>query len=210
MKKTLAIAVLAIALAACRTAVAPQVLNEWQGRTLFTCCNIFHESAQVGDANYHVGAILPLGSPAAVQAMTSDSLTFRSGATDLTLVHSYGRAQESSQQYFDKILVATDPHTVFATYPKDVQSAIENGRVEVGMTKPQVLMSIGYPPTHRTASTDLNTWTYWQNHWVTYQIIFGDTGKVANFIGNAPTSNQPIAAPAPTPAPAAKRPVRKK
>lgn len=206
MKKTLAIGWLAIALAACHPPVAPQVLQEWQTRTLFTCCNIYYGRPEVSDANYHAGSVLPFGSPAAVQKMTSDSLTFGSGATTLTLVHSYGRNQENGQQYFSKILVPTDPHTVFATYPRDVQSAIENGRVEVGMTKEQVLMSLGYPPTHRTASTDLNTWMYWFSRAATYQVIFGDTGTVASVVGNAPTSNQPIVAPTPTPAP---RPVRR-
>src|SRR5262245_12420559 len=207
MKKALVIGLLGVAVAACQTQVPPQVLQGWQSRTLYTCCNMHYEGASISDANYNVGALLPFGSPAAVQKMTGNSITFRTGTTDLTVVHSYGTAQESADQYFNRILVPTDPHTVFASYPKDVQSAIQNGRVEVGMTKEQVIMSLGYPPTHRTASTDLNTWVYWNNRWVTYHVVFGDDGKVVSFVGNAPTSNQPIVAPKPTPAPA--RPARR-
>ena len=201
MKHAVAIGLLAVALAACHQPVSPEVLHQWQSQSLYTCCNIHYESNQVSDANYSVGSLLPFGSQATVEQATSDTLTFRAGGTQLTLVHSYGRGQESSQQYFSKILVTTDPHVAIASYPKDVQSAITDGRVEVGMTKPQVITSLGYPPTHRTASTDLNTWVYWYNNWVTYQVVFGDNGKVVNLIGNAPTHNQPIVA-GPTPAPA--------
>ena len=104
----------------------------------------------------------------------------------------------------------TDPRIAFATFPKQVQEAITDGRVERGMTKEQVIMSLGYPQTHRTASTDANTWIYWYNRWVTYQVQFGADGKVSNIVGSpAPTRNEPIVAATPTPAPAA-RPGRKK
>jgi hypothetical protein len=202
MKHATAIGLLGVALAACHQPVSPEVLHQWQSQTLYTCCNIHYEKNDVSDANYTVGSTLPFGSQATVEKVTSDTLTFRAGGTELTLGHSYGREQESSQQYFTKILVTADPRATFASWPKDVQSAISESRVEVGMTKPQVIMSLGYPPTHRTASTDLNTWVYWYNRWVTYEVIFGDNGKVANPVGNAPTHNQPIAAPTPAPAPA--------
>jgi hypothetical protein len=210
MKKALAIGLLGLALAGCPTQVPPQVLSEWQGRTLYTCCNIHYEGASVSDANYLVGSTLPFGTQASVLKMTGNSITIHAGATDLTLGHSYGSAQESAEQYFNKVLVPTDPHSVFATYPKDVQTAIENSHVEVGMTKPQVLLSLGYPPTHRTASIDLNTWTYWYNRWLTYEVHFGDNGKVVGFIGNAPTTNQPILELKPTPAPAPRKSGKKK
>ncbi len=62
-------------------------------------------------------------------------------------------------------------------------------------------MSLGYPPTHRTASTDANTWIYWYNRWVTYQVQFDAKGVVSNIMGNAPTRNEPIVAPTPVPRP---------
>jgi outer membrane protein assembly factor BamE (lipoprotein component of BamABCDE complex) len=92
-----------------------------------------------------------------------------------------------------------------------VQDAISNARVEKGMTKEQVLMSIGYPPTHRTASTQMNNWTYWYNRWVTFVIIFDDQGFVSGYNGSdVPTNNQPVSQvvappPRPTPAPHGKK-----
>ena len=200
MQRAIAIILLGVGLAACHPPVSPEVLQQWQSRTLYTCCNIHYEKNEVSDANYSIGSTLPFGSPAVVQKMTTDAVTFRSGATELTLIHSYGRDQESAQQYFGKILVETDPHVRFATYGKQVQAAISDGRVEQGMTKEQVIMSLGYPPTHRTASTDANTWIYWYNRWVTYEVQFDAKGVVSNIMGNAPTRNEPIVAtPVPPP-----------
>jgi hypothetical protein len=60
-----------------------------------------------------------------------------------------------------------------------------------------VLMSLGYPPTHRTPSLEAWAWTYWYNRWVTYQVNFGADGRVTSVVGsNAPTRAEPIAAPA--------------
>jgi hypothetical protein len=208
MTRAIAIAVLGALLAACHPPVSPEVLHQWQSRTLYTCCNIHYERDEINDANYYVGSVLPFGTSAVAEKATSDSLTFRAGAIPLTLIHAYGAQQESSQQYFSKILVETDPRATFAAFPKQVQDAITDSRVEVGMTRPQVIMSLGYPPTHRTASTDLNTWTYWYNRWVTYQVVFGADGKVSNLVGNAPTRGEPIVASKPVPTPA-KAPARR-
>jgi hypothetical protein len=201
MKRAIAIGLVGFGLAACHPPVSPEVLRQWQSRTLYTCCNMHYEGNTINDANYSVGSMLPFGSSTSVEKMTSDAITFRAGGTVLTLVQAYGRDQESAQQYFTKILVDSDPHVQFATFSKPVQSAITEGRVERGMTKPQVIMSIGYPPTHRTASTDMNTWTYWTNRWITYQVQFGEDGKVSLLVGNAPTHNEPIVEPTPIPSP---------
>jgi outer membrane protein assembly factor BamE (lipoprotein component of BamABCDE complex) len=77
------------------------------------------------------------------------------------------------------------------------------------MTRDQVIMSLGYPPTHRTASLQDAEWTYWYNTWVTYKVVFNAAGKVDNIVGSpAPTKNEPIVD-APAPRPTAKPAKRK-
>jgi hypothetical protein len=212
LKRLIAIGMLA-AVAGCAAKVSPDLLRQWQSKTLYTCCNIHYERDEVVDANYYVGANLGFGSPAVVQGMARDSVTFTSGATKLTLLHRYGTQQESFEQYLNKVLVETDPHARFQTFPPKVQEAINSARVERNMTREQVLMSLGYPPTHRTASLEQPTWTYWYNRWVTYTVTFDDKGRVSDIAGtNAPTRNEPIPdpTPVPTPKPAAKSKAKKK
>ena len=46
------------------------------------------------------------------------------------------------------------------------------------MNREQVLMSLGYPPAHRTPSLDGPTWTYWANRFATFMVHF-DGDRVA-------------------------------
>ena len=186
----------------CQPALSPEALQTYQNRTLYTCCNIHQESGYVSDANYDTGTIVPLGSTARVEAAGRNSVTILADGTKLTLSQDYGRGQESFQQYLDKVLVTDDPKARVASYSRSVQDAIRDGRVEKGMTKEQVILSLGYPPTHRTPSTTSNVWTYWYNHFVTYQVAFDDTGTVSNVIGRpAPTQDQPVTQEVPRAAP---------
>lgn len=182
-----------LALAACTKSLSPDLVSQYQARTLYTCCNMHHESTDISDANYYVGAMIPLGTPVRLVSALRGGVAIEADGRKLNLYHSYGTAQESFQQYLDKILVSEDPKVKLAAYPQAVQAAIKDGRVEVGMTREQVLLSLGYPPTHRTPSTMANDWTYWYNRFVTYRVQFDDTGRVASIMGSsAPTTNRPI------------------
>jgi hypothetical protein len=175
------------------------VLREYQERQWYTCCNIRFQPNPYGpaifsDANYSTGLLmLPLGTPVRVQASGHNAVTFTAGGTEsLVLLHEYGKDEESFRQYLDKVLISTDPTTRLATFPASVQRAIRDGRVERGMTREQVILSVGYPPTHRTPSMNTDQWTYWNSRFHTYRVVFDEAGKVVNIIGTAPTQNQAV------------------
>ena len=72
---------------------------------------------------------------------------------------------------------------------------------QLGMTRDQVLVSLGYPATNRTPSLQGKEWTYWYNpnaqpwynSWATYRVVFDDTGKVSEVVGRpAPTAELAI------------------
>lgn len=198
----LASVIAAAALAGCAASAPPEVLRQWQAAPRYTCCNIHYENpGNLTDANYFVGSTLPVGSPATVEAIRDRALTFRAGpGTEFTITQVYGVDQEPAERFFAKLLVETDPRPRLAAYPPAVRDAINDGRVEVGMTREQVLLSLGYPPTHRTASPDLTTWTYWYNRWLTYQVQFNGAGQVSGVVGSrAPTRGEPVAVIPPPP-----------
>ena len=147
----------------------------------------------MSDANYWVGDALPAGTPVKIESVKPHSVVIVAGETKLTLKHEYGTKQESFEQYLNKVLVPYDPRRRIGEFPKEVQRAIANGKVERGMTREQVVLSLGHPPMHRTRSLDELEWTYWYNHWVTYKVLFNDRGKVAGVIGRpAPTAEVAI------------------
>jgi hypothetical protein len=186
-----------------RGAPPSPALQQLEGQNLYTCCNLHYEKADINDANYWIGKLLPAGTPVRIDKVSGDAVTFSASDVKLTLTHEYGTKEEPLEQYLAKVLVANDPKPRIAAYPTAVRQAIESAKVERGMTREQVLLSLGYPATHRTPSLQGKLWTYWYNRWVTYQVAFDDAGKVSDVIGRpAPTSESPIAnaeAPPPTP-----------
>ena len=56
------------------------------------------------------------------------------------------------------------------TLPPKVREAIQEGKVIPGMTREQVILSVGYPPTHRTPSVDATVWNHWASRAGRYEI----------------------------------------
>jgi hypothetical protein len=181
---------LCLLVAGCAPSLTREQLGDYQTRTLYTCCNIHYEHDELNDANYHVGTTLPLGTPVKVVGGVRGGFTFAAGPRTFTMYHAYGTEQETLTQFMDKLLVREDPTPVVERYPQAVQDAIRESRVEPGMTREQVIFSVGYPPTHRTPGTDAPEWTYWHNRWVTYRVVFDAAGTVSSLVGSsAPTRN---------------------
>jgi hypothetical protein len=79
----------------------------------------------------------------------------------MRLGHDYGRKEESLEQWISKIVVEEDPAPRIASYPVEVQAAIKEGRVTLGMTREQAIVAIGYPLTSETPSLDSPLWRHW-------------------------------------------------
>jgi outer membrane protein assembly factor BamE (lipoprotein component of BamABCDE complex) len=78
----------------------------------------------------------------------------------------------------DRLFVAEDPHAKLKKVPAKTVKLIEQGAVEPGMTREQVLMALGYPPAHRTPALEASPWHYWQNRWHQFLVVFDGTRVV--------------------------------
>jgi len=199
-------AALIVTIGAChRASELPEPQDAVDARTLYTCCNLHYDGSEISDANYWVGTALPPGTPVHIERLGKNSVTFASGDQRFTLTQEYGAKREPFSKYLEKVLTADDPRPRIGAYPPAVRRAIDHGKVERGMTRDQVILSLGYPPADRTAALDGREWTYRYNRWVTYKVVFGDSGKVADVVGRpAPTAQKPIANADAPPAPADK------
>jgi hypothetical protein len=173
---------------------SPAVMQQLSGQTFFTCCNLHYDNQDISDANYWVGKVLPAGTPVRVGEVTENAVGLSAGDLKLKLTHEYGTDEEPLDQYLAKVLLKNDPKPRIAAYPKAVRRAIEYGKVEIGMTREQVLTSLGYPATDRTPSLQDPEWTYWYNpSGDRYKVAFDEAGKVWNVIGRpAPTAEVKI------------------
>ena len=95
----------------------------------------------------------------------------------LTRSEQQERTRERIVEAADRLFVERDPKLKLKNVPKKTRELIEAGQVDKGMTRDQVLMSLGYPPAHRTPVLDSPQWTYWQNRWQTFIVDF-DGDKV--------------------------------
>ncbi len=62
--------------------------------------------------------------------------------------------------------------------PNNLLADIKSGRIRQGMTRDDVLLSMGYPPGHKTPDLGLNTWIYWQSKVNTLEVHFDESGRV--------------------------------
>jgi hypothetical protein len=179
---TLALAAL---LAACK---GPAVPHPMTSETRYLCCNMHYEKPEISDVNYLKGTLIPFGTRVQVLEVRKNSVKFQAtGQPPIVLVLKYGKDAISMDQYLEQIFLKEDPHAKLPRAGKDKKQAgaaektrklIEDGVVEPGMTREQVIMAIGYPPLHRTPSLSSPSWTYWANRWVTF-IVYFDGDKVS-------------------------------
>ena len=191
-----AVALAALVLAACSK--GPTVPNPLVGQTRYTCCNMHYERQKIDDTNYQKGTLIPFGTAVQILEVREHLVKFQPvGHPEITLVQRWGKKTLPIDEYMNRIFVTEDPRTrLRSSAPatsgkkKDKRAATDDGKsdsvrklieqaaVEPGMTRHQVLMSLGYPPVHRTPSLDSPSWTYWENRWVTFIVHF-DGDKVA-------------------------------
>ena len=175
MRATLALVSMVVLAAGCATSTVP---SPFDGQSRYLCCNLHYENPKITDVNYQQGALVPLGTRVTITKVQKQAATFEApGFPPLTVVLKYGRGALNMDTFVNRLFVERDPKLKLKNVPKKTREMIEAGQVAKGMTRDQVLMSLGYPPAHRTPSLDSPQWTYWQNRWQSFIVDF-DGDKV--------------------------------
>jgi len=90
-----------------------------------------------------------------------------------------GHTKETLREHLKKVFKpsCTKAENISGLNGTDLKG-IRAGDVRIGMTKKGVIHAIGYPPDHRTPSTDADEWLYWQNRFNRFRVHFDDEGTV--------------------------------
>jgi hypothetical protein len=144
----------------------------------YTCCNLHHDKNRISDANWTHAQMIPAGSPIRVLGYGMNEANVEIDGQPFVIAHEYGRKQESVEQFVSKLVVKASPRGKVASWPGPVRDAIAKGIVVNGMTRDQVLVSVGYPPTHRTPTLDATMWQHWQSRAGRFEVYWGADGKV--------------------------------
>lgn len=153
--------------------------------TGYTCCNLRPDYGWVSSTNMLGGAIVPAGEPVVIDTIKRDKYAYGTiGGDYVSLRDDTARSKEDMLRWARQIVIPTDPRLTLATWSPEVQKAVYSAKVVVGMTRPQVLMSLSYPSRNDTKDLDGNTWRYWTaQDDEPVDIHFGADGAVSGLSG---------------------------
>ncbi|MBK8739625.1 MAG: hypothetical protein IPM02_08825 [Betaproteobacteria bacterium] len=154
----------------------------WDG---FLCCNYRYESDWMSDSNYTGYPLMPVGTPTKITDYGRYRVFTEMGGRKMRIGNDYSRSL-SNVDFAKRIVVKDDPKLKIAKYPLRIQQAIAAARLVPGMTREQVIMSIGYPIFSENPSLDAPVWRYWLTSFEEFQVNWDDKGVVASVTG-APT-----------------------
>jgi hypothetical protein len=149
----------------------------------YTCCNLHYDKDRISDVNWTHAPMIPAGAKIRVLGYGTNEANVEIDDRPYVIAHEYGRKQESVEQFVKKLVVPASPKAKIASWPPPVRSAIEKGTVVNGMTREQVIVSVGYPPTHRTPTLDAPMWQHWQSRAGRFEVYWGADGKVERTVG---------------------------
>ena len=152
----------------------------------YTCCNLHHDQGRISDANWRHLPMIPAGAKVRVLDSGWNRASVEIDGKAATIAQDYGRDQESFDRYLSKLIVQEDPRVRIAAYSPEVRQAIFDGVVIRGMTREQVLVAVGYPPTHRTFTLDSTVWHFWATRVGRYEVYFNSEGPVEQVVGDRP------------------------
>jgi hypothetical protein len=150
----------------------------------FACCNLHYEKDWINDGNYAELPMIAAGTPIEVISYGRHRAYVKIDGKPMRLGHDYGRDQETLEQWVDKIVISEDPRPRIESYPQDVREAIQAGKLLIGMTREQAIVSIGYPLTDENGPLDGPLWRMWRSTHGEYDLNFRPDGHLESVTGD--------------------------
>jgi hypothetical protein len=174
-------------LAGCETVPRPQAgADQEAALSGYTCCNFHYENDWISDANWSSMPMIPAGASIRTLEYGRYRILVEIDGRKMRLGLDYGR-QQSLADWARKLIVQEDPRAKIASWPAPVRAAVRAGKVALGMTKAEVIVSLGYPPMHETPSLDAPRWKYWHTGFGTFLVSWDGAGRVNDVIADPQT-----------------------
>lgn len=156
-------------------AVLAQETKPYEG---FLCCSLLSDGSWISDLAYEDGhkKIVPAGTPVKFNRFGRWRMLVEIDGKPVGIGNDYSRTMTMDQ--FAQLYVPTqDPKVRLQAWPPKVREAILNRKVLRGMTREQVIMSLGYPSTSYTPDMTKPLWQY-RYRAGDFQVFWTDDGKV--------------------------------
>ncbi|MBI3367357.1 MAG: hypothetical protein HY021_02545 [Burkholderiales bacterium] len=150
----------------------------------FLCCNLLDDGGWINDIGYRGErkTLYRLGTPVKVTGFGRNRVLVEIEGKSLAIGNDYSRAIKL-EDFALRYVLDSDPRPKLDGYAPKLRQAIGAMRVQRGMTREQVLMALGYPPTDYTPNLDEPLWRYWADRSSEYQVFWGRNGRVDQVFG---------------------------
>jgi hypothetical protein len=128
----------------------------------YTCCNLRSTHGWISSNNVQGGVLVPPGEPVRLDQIRKQYYAYGTvGSVEVAFRDDGASSQKDTLQWLRQVVVADDPRGRLAGWSSPVRRAVGSARVMVGMTRDQVLMSLGHPARADTPELGADTWRYW-------------------------------------------------
>ncbi|MBC7991469.1 MAG: outer membrane protein assembly factor BamE [Luteimonas sp.] len=167
-----------VLISACAAPIAKPVVG-------FSCCNLRMEGGWVSSNNVQGGTLIPAGEPVQLTSIKKRFYVYGSiGGQEVALRDDGANTEADTLRWVNKLVVSDDPRQRLRAWPAEIRTAAQAGRVLVGMTREQVLFSLGYPSREDTPDLEASTWRYWTAlDDSPVDLRFDGSGKLADLAG---------------------------
>jgi hypothetical protein len=157
----------------------------------FLCCNMRTDGSWISDINYDENGkhLIAVGTPVKVTGYGRYRVKIEIDGKKQEIGNDYSR-DLSLDEFAKRYVVAENPAGKISTFPKKVQDAIASARLTKGMTREQVLMSVGYPISSENHSLDAKVWHFWLSSFQEFRAKFDDNNLLSEVEADADTRSK--------------------
>ena len=160
--------------------------DTWEG---YLCCNYRYDRSWMSDSNYTGRPLMPVGTPVRIEGYGRYRVHTEMDGKKISIGNDYSRAL-TNEAFAKRIVTRDDPRPRIASFPPRIQDAIRAAQITPGMTKEQVLMSIGYPIASENPTLDRPMWRYWLGSFDEFQVVWNEKGVVDKVEGSPMVLNR--------------------
>ena len=158
----------------------------------YLCCNMRTDGSWISDINYDENGkkIVPVGTPLKVTGYGHYRVKVDINGKGQAIGNDYSRDLDMVT-FAKRYVVADDPAAKIATFPMKIRRDHFRALTS-GMTREQVLMSVGYPVSSENHHLEDKTWRFWVSSFSEFRVKFDDDGRVIDIDGDADAKSRVI------------------
>ncbi|HMA14264.1 MAG TPA: hypothetical protein VKP12_05730 [Kiloniellaceae bacterium] len=157
----------------------------------YLCCNMRTDGSWISDSNYAEGGkrVIPAGTPATVTGYGRYRVRLQIDGTRQEIGNDYSRDLDNAT-FARRYVVTEDPRVAITGWPAKVQEAVRQARVTPGMTREQVITSLGYPMSSENPDLESDLFRYWLSSFAEFQLHFDAKGRLRDITAEPATRNR--------------------